>query len=62
MADGGRELEGTEDVEGNWEFRIRCWEGQERWLDGHENEWKSAADSGEELGDICRRQTKNKLG
>ena len=25
-------------------FRIRCGEGQERCLDGHENEWKSATD------------------
>jgi hypothetical protein len=22
-------------------FRIRCGKGQERWLNGHENEWKS---------------------
>lgn len=29
-----------------WEFRIRYGEGQERWLDGHENEWKSATDGG----------------
>jgi hypothetical protein len=36
---------------GNRGFRIRCGEGQERWLDGHENEWKSTADrSDEELG------------
>jgi len=39
-------------------FRIRCWEGQERWLDGHENEWKPATDRGEEVGSISgMRQT-----
>jgi hypothetical protein len=35
-------------VRGYWEenegFRIRCGECQERWLDGHENEWNSAID------------------
>jgi hypothetical protein len=25
-------------------LKIRCGEGQERWPDGHENEWKSASD------------------
>jgi len=29
-------------------FRIRGEEGQEKWIDGHENEWKSATDRGEE--------------
>jgi hypothetical protein len=28
----------------NGEFRISCGEGQERWLDGQGNEWKSAID------------------
>ena len=37
---------GTEGV------RIRCWEEQERWPDGHENEWRSATDRGEELGNL----------
>ena len=27
-------------------FRIRCEEGQERWSDGHENEWKSTTGGG----------------
>lgn len=30
-------------------FGIRCGEGQERWLNGHENEWKSATDRDEEV-------------
>jgi len=44
----GRWREGTVregDGEGNKGFRIRCGEGQGRWLDGHENEWKSVTDS-----------------
>ena len=40
--------------EGNGGFRIRCGEGQERWLDGHEDEWKSTTDRGEEMGGISR--------
>lgn len=39
---------------GNWEGDWRCGEGQERWLDDHDNEWKSATDGGEEVGDISR--------
>jgi hypothetical protein len=35
-------------------FRIKCGEGQERWLDGHENEWKSATDRGEEVQDEAK--------
>jgi hypothetical protein len=36
-------------LKGNWRnrtgaFRVRCGEGQEGWLNGHENEWKSAND------------------
>jgi hypothetical protein len=30
--------------EGNEGFRIRYEERQERWLDGHENKWKSETD------------------
>jgi hypothetical protein len=45
VAGGGRERAGR----GSEEFRIRCGEGQERWLDGHEYEWKSATDRGEEV-------------
>ena len=48
----GRWREGTgreSGWRGTWGFRIRCGEGQERWLDGHENEWKSATDRGGEL-------------
>jgi hypothetical protein len=29
---------GAGDGEGNGGFRSKCGEGQERWLDGHENE------------------------
>jgi hypothetical protein len=29
-----------------WVFRINCGKGQERWPDGHDNEWKSAAGGG----------------
>ena len=55
---------------GNRGFRIRCGEGQERWLDGHENEWKSATDRGEEVGSISRarlrpgicKETKHQYG
>ena len=35
-------------------FRIRCREGQERWPDGHKNEWKSATDGGGEGAGISR--------
>ena len=31
-------------------FRIRCVEGQKRWLDGHDNGWKYAADGDEAIG------------
>ena len=41
-------------MEGNEGFRSRCGEGEERWLDGHENEWKSATDGGEEVRAISR--------
>ena len=37
----------------SWEitgFRIRCGEAHERWLDGHENEWKYSTDGSEEMG------------
>jgi hypothetical protein len=29
---------------GEWGFRIRCGKEQDRWIDGHENEWNSASD------------------
>ena len=32
-------------------------EGQEIWLDGHENEWKSATDGGEEVGAHLQDET-----
>lgn len=36
-------------------FRIRCGEGQDRWPDSHENEWKSTTDEGEVVcGGISR--------
>jgi hypothetical protein len=38
--DTEREGKGKED----WGFRIRCGEGQKRWVDVHKNEWKSATD------------------
>ena len=34
--------------------RIRCGKGPKRWLDGHENEWKSEIDRGEEVRGISR--------
>ena len=52
-------------MEGNWGFRIRNGEGQESWLDGYENEWKSATDRSEEVEGIfmkrpgIREATKN---
>ena len=43
-----------EDREGN-EFRIKAREVQERWLDVHENEWKSTTDRGG-VGSISRKR------
>ena len=37
---------------GNGGFKIKCEEGQNKWLDTHEKEWKSATVGGEEMGDI----------
>jgi hypothetical protein len=38
----GRWREGTwREGKVNGGFRIRCGEWQEKWLDGHKNEWKS---------------------
>lgn len=45
-ADGGRELEGRGDGKGNGGFKIMYGKGQERWPDGHQNEWKIATDRG----------------
>jgi hypothetical protein len=45
LTDGGRELGGRREGKGNVlgvRFGIRCREGQERWPNGHENEWKCA--------------------
>ena len=42
------------DGEGNGEYRMKCEEGQKKWLDGHENEWKSATDRSEEVGGHSR--------
>lgn len=47
--DGGRDLGERGDGEG-----IRSEEGQERWPDGHENEWKFSADGDGEVGYISR--------
>lgn len=30
-------------------FKIRCEGGQERWIDGHENEWESIDDRGNKV-------------
>jgi hypothetical protein len=46
-------------VEGNEGFRSRCGEGEERWLDGHENEWKSEADRGEDVGGFSRMRQRS---
>jgi hypothetical protein len=51
MEGGNWKGEGGEKGEG---FRIRCGEGQERWLEDYENEWKSATDGGEEVGGISK--------
>ena len=40
--------------EGNGEFRIMYAEEGEKWLNGHENEWKSTADGAEYVGGISR--------
>jgi hypothetical protein len=40
-------------------FRIRCGEGQEGWLHGHENEWKSATDGSGKVGKISREESEN---
>jgi hypothetical protein len=37
------------DGKGDGGLKIWCREGQERWLDAHENEWNSAIDMGEEV-------------
>ena len=50
---------GMEHVQGNGAFMTMCGERQERWPDGHENEWKSEMDGCEEAGGISR--TKQKL-
>jgi hypothetical protein len=47
------------DGEGNGGFRIRCGEGQERWLDDHENEWKSAPHRHEKVGSISRKRQRS---
>ena len=36
------ELGGKRDEDRNVRLSIKYGEGQERWLDGHENEWNSA--------------------
>jgi hypothetical protein len=41
-------------------FRVRCGEGQERWTDGHENEWKSATKGDEHVVGISR--SRQRLG
>ena len=43
-------------MERGWggQFIIRCSERQKRWPDGHENEWKSAPDYGEEVWGMFR--------
>ena len=37
---------------GECEVQDKVSPGQERWLDGHENEWKSATDGSEEMKGI----------
>ena len=61
QSDGERKQRGIEDGEGNRGFRIRCREGQERWLNGHENEWKSATDGGEEVGSSYRTRQRPEI-
>jgi hypothetical protein len=43
---------------GNWEenvmFSIISGEGHAKWLEGHENEWKSTSDSGKDVGNVSR--------
>ena len=40
---------------GNWKGE----EVQERWIDGHENEWKYATDRGEEEGGISKMRQRS---
>ena len=42
-----------EDKEGNGRCKIRCGKGQEGSPDGHENELKSATDTGKEVQDVA---------
>ena len=56
IAKRGRWREGTRwkrGRDGNGGFRIRCGERQERWLDDHANELKSATDTGKEVQDVA---------
>ena len=41
-------------IRGNVRVWIRCGEEQDRWPDGHENEWNSVTDAGGEVGGISR--------
>ena len=43
-------------------FRIRCGERQERWSDGHENEWKSAVVRGVVVVGIFRTCQRPRIG
>jgi hypothetical protein len=46
---------------GLWGFSIGYREGQERWLDSRENEWKSATDGGEEVEGISRMRQRPRI-
>jgi hypothetical protein len=42
-------------------FRISCGEEEERWLDRHDNEQKSATDRGKEVGSISRTRKRTRI-
>jgi hypothetical protein len=61
-----RQMEG-----GNWkgegwggelEIQIQVWARQEIWLDGHENEWKSATNRGKEVAGRASPEGDRDLG
>ena len=47
---------GVERSRGIGGVQVRYGEGEDRWWDGHENEWKSENDKGEEVGASQMRQ------
>jgi hypothetical protein len=49
----GREMKETGKKQGwggKWRVQDQVWEGQKRWLNFHDNEWKSSTDRDEDVG------------